>query len=101
MGVFVIAGGHAAPLFEPADAPFNGVARRVPFRVVGLGRGAPVPDRNDGLDALLRLPRAEGVSVLGPVVDQAGQRRSPGFHQSLGLGAVVALAARQRRGRPR
>ena len=25
--VFVVAGGHAAPLFEPADAPFHGLAR--------------------------------------------------------------------------
>ena len=37
--VLVIAGGHAAPVFEPIGAPFPGVARLVPFRVVGLGAG--------------------------------------------------------------
>ena len=31
--VLVVAGGHAAP----TDAPFHGVARRVPFRSMGLG----------------------------------------------------------------
>ena len=95
MGVFVIAGGHAAPLFEPADAPFDGVARLVPFRVVGLGVRAPLPGRNDGLGAPLRQPRAEAVAVIGPVGHQAGPRRvRPGFHQGPSLGAVVARAAR-------
>ena len=55
----------------------------------------PAPGRNDGLDAPLRQPCAEGVAVIGPVRDQAGQGRvRPGFHQGLGLSAVVALAAR-------
>ena len=51
--------------------------------------------REYGLDALLRQPRAEGVAVLDPVGNQAGQRRiRPGSHQGPGLGAVAALAAR-------
>ena len=88
--VFII----AAPAFEPAEIPCYGVARWVPFRG-GAGVRAPVPGRNDGLDAPLRPPRAEGVAVVGPVGDQAGQRRvRPGFHQGPGLSAVVALAAR-------
>ena len=37
MRVQVIARGHAPPALEPAEAPFHGVARRVPFRVVRLG----------------------------------------------------------------
>ena len=37
MCIFVVAGSHAAPVLEPADAPFHGVARLVPFRGVGLG----------------------------------------------------------------
>ena len=93
--VWVIAGGYAAPAFEPADAPFNGVARRVRYRSgSGLGVRAPLPGGNDGLGAPLRPPRAEGVAVIGPVGHQAGQRRvRPGFHQGLSLGAVVVLAA--------
>ena len=76
MRVFVVAGGHAAPPLEPAEALFHSVAR-----VVGRGIRAPVPGRNDGLNALLLQPRAEGVAVLGPVSDQAGPRRvRPGFH---------------------
>ena len=67
MGVFVIAGGHTAPLFEPAEAPFDGVTRLVPFRVVRLGVRAPLPGRNDGLGAPLRPPRAEVVAILGRV----------------------------------
>ena len=51
--------------------------------------------RNDGLDAPLRPPGAEAVTVIGPVCDQAGQGRvGPVFHQGLGLGAVGARAAR-------
>ncbi len=88
--------GHAPPPLEPAEAPFNGIARLVPFGVVGPGVRAPLPGGNDGLDALLLQPGAEGVAVIGPVGDQAGQGRArPGFPQGLGLGAVVALAARQ------
>ena len=41
MGVFVVAGGHAPPLLEPAEALFHGIARLVSFRVVGLGIRAP------------------------------------------------------------
>ena len=41
--VLVVAGGHAAPWFEAAEAPCHGLARRVPFRVVGLGVQAPAP----------------------------------------------------------
>ena len=67
--VWVIAGGHAAPALEPDKAPCHGVARRVPFRIVGPGVRAPLPGRNDGLDA---LPRAAGVAVIGRVGDQAG-----------------------------
>ena len=78
-----------------AEAPFHGLERLVSFRVVGLGVHAPLPGRNNGLDALLLPPGAEGVAVIGPVGDQAGQRRvRPGFHQGPGLGAVVALAPR-------
>ena len=58
----VIAGGHAAPWFEPAEAPFDGVARRVPFRVAGPGVRAPLPGRKDGLGAPWRPPRAEAVA---------------------------------------
>ena len=53
MRVLVVAGGHAAPAFGPADAPFNDVARLVPFRVAGLEVGAPL-GRNDGLGTSLR-----------------------------------------------
>ena len=98
MSVFVVAGGHAPPPLEPAEAPFHGLARLVSFRVVGLGIRAPLPGRNDGLDALLLQPRAEGITVIGPVGDQAGQRRVRlGFHQGPGLGAVVALPPVTRR----
>ena len=79
---------------SPAEAPFHGIARLVPFGIVRLGVRAPLPGGNDGLEALRLSPRAKGVAVIGPVGDQAGPRRRarPGFHQS--LGAVVALAAR-------
>ena len=94
MRVLIIAGSHAPPPFETAEAPFHGVARRVPFRVAGLGF-VPLPGRNDRLNALLLSPGAEGVAVIGPVGDQAGPRRvRPGFYPGPGLGAVVALAAR-------
>ena len=74
-------------MFEPA---LHGVARLVPFRVVGLGVRAPVLGRNDYLDALPRELGAEGVAAIGPVGNQAGQRRvRPRFHQGPGLGAVV------------
>ena len=63
------------------------------YRSGGLGVHAPLPGRNNGLDALLLPLGAEGVAVIGPVGDQAGQRRVRlGFHQGPGLGAVVALA---------
>ncbi len=82
--VFII----AAPAFESAEAPFHGVARRVPFRVVGLR--APGPGRKDGLNAT-----REDVAFIGPVGAQAGLRRvRPSFHQDPGLRAVVTLAAR-------
>ncbi len=80
----------------------SGVARRVPFRGVGLGVQTPAPGRKDGLNVPLRWPDASGVIVIGPIRDQAGQRRAdPGLGQ--GLGAVVARAARQAQtqGRPR
>ena len=78
-----------------AEVPFHGLARLVSFRVVGLGVHAPLPGRNNGLDALLLPLGAEGVAVIGPVGDQAGQRRvRPGFHQGPGLGAVVVLVPR-------
>ena len=94
MGVWGVAGGHAPPVLEPAEAPFHGLARRVPFRVVGLGVQAPAPGRKDGLDVPLRPPGAEGVAVIGPVRNQAGQGRAdPGLDP--GLGAGVARAARQ------
>ena len=51
MCVFVATGGHAPPVFEPADTAFYGVARLVPFRGVELGFWVPAPDRNDGLEA--------------------------------------------------
>ena len=60
MGVWGVAGGHAPPVREPAEAP---------FRVVGLGVRAPLPGGKDGLEARLRPPRAEGVAVIGPVGD--------------------------------
>ena len=53
-----------------------------------------VPGRKDGLEALLRQLGAEGVTVLGPVGDQAGPRRvRPRCHQGPGLSAVAALTA--------
>lgn len=45
-------GGHAPPAFEPAGAPFHGVARLLSFRVVGLGVRAPGSGGHDGLNAL-------------------------------------------------
>ena len=94
MYVFIVASGHAPPPFEPADAPFHGVARLVPFRFVRLGVQASVPGRKDGFDAPLREPGAEGVAVIGPVRDQAGQGRAgSGLSQGPGLDTVVALAA--------
>ena len=68
--------GHAPPPFEPADAPFHGVARRVPFRVMRLGVRAPAPDRDDSLQTPLREPSAESVAVIGPIRDQTGQGRA-------------------------
>ena len=62
MGVFVVAGGHASPPLEPAEAAFHRVARRVRLRGVGLGVRAPLPGRNDGLGAPLCQPRVEGAS---------------------------------------
>ena len=89
-----VASGHAPPPFEPADAPFYGVARLVPFRVVRLEVQASVPGRKDGCDVPLREPGAEGVAAIGPVRDQAGQGRAgSGFPQGPGLDTVVALAA--------
>lgn len=41
MGVWIVAGGHAPLLLEPAEAAFNRVARRV--RLWGAGWGIPVP----------------------------------------------------------
>lgn len=64
MRIFVIAGSHASPAFKPANAP-----------VMGIEVHAPAPDGNDGLDALLRQPDAQGVDVTGLVCDQTGQRR--------------------------
>ena len=64
MCVLVVAGGHAPPVLEPADTPFHGVARPVPFRVVGPGVHAPLPGGHDGLNAPPRPPRAQGVAVL-------------------------------------
>ena len=63
MGVFVVAGGHASPPLEPAEAAFHRVARRVRLRVARLGIQTPGPGRNDGLDAPLRQPSAEGIHV--------------------------------------
>ena len=81
------------PLLEPTEAPFHGVARRVPFRGVGLGAREPGPGRNDGLAVLLCQLGAEDVAVIGSVRDQAGQGRvGLGFHPGPDLGAVVALA---------
>ena len=76
MCVLIVAGGHAPPVREPAEAPFHRLARRVPFRVVGLGVRAPLPGGSDGLEVPLREPGAEGVAILGPIRDQAGQGRA-------------------------
>lgn len=96
MCVWGAAGGHALPVLEPADAPFHRVARRVPCRVVGLGVQTPAPGRQDSLNAPLRQLGAEGVAVVGPIRDQAGQGRAdPSLDLNPGLGAVVALVARQ------
>lgn len=100
MGVWAIADGHAPPAFEPVEVPFHDIARWVPFRVVGLGVCAPGPGRNDGLDA---LPRPPGVSVIGPVRDQARPRRvRPGFHRIRAwvLSRCWSPDTRRCRGRP-
>ena len=76
MGVFVIAGGHAPPPLEPAEAPFHGIARLIPFRVVGPGVRAPLPGRNDGFDALLFPPRAEGIAVIARSAIRQGSSES-------------------------
>ena len=90
MCAFVVAGSHASPVLEPADAPFHGVACRVRFRGVRLGVQTSVPSRNDGLKAPLRQLDAEGVAVIGPIRDQAGQGRAdPSLDQGPGLGAVI------------
>ena len=87
MRVRVIARGHARPAFESANAPFHGVARRVPFRGVGLEVRVPDPGRNDGHHALPRQLGAQGVDVIGPVRDQAGPRRvRPSSRQGPSLG---------------
>ena len=79
--VLVVAGGHAAPWFEAAEAPCHGLARRVPFRVVGLGVQAPAPGGKDGLHIPWRPLGTEAVAVISPVRDQAGQGRvGPGFY---------------------
>ena len=93
MRVWGIAGRHAPPPLEPAEAPFPGVARRIPFRVVGPRVRAPDPGRNGGLGVLPRPSRAEGVAIIGPIRDQAGPRRIR-FHPGPDLGVVVARAAR-------
>ena len=80
--------GRTLSCSRPSPVLFHGLARRVPFRVAGLGVRAPAPGRNGGLDVPLRLPGAATVAVLGPVRDQAGQGRvGPGFPQGPGLGA--------------
>ena len=79
MCVFVVVGGHAPPVLEPAEAPFHSVARLVSFRGVGLGVQTPVPGRKDGLDALLFQPSAESVAVVGPVGDQGQGRAGSGL----------------------
>ena len=44
MGVLVVAGGHAPPVLEPANAALHGIARRVPFRVMtDAANPAPAP----------------------------------------------------------
>ena len=50
----------------------------------------------------VRQPGAEGIAVIGPSRDQAGQRRAgPGFDPGPGLGAVKARAARHAQGQGR
>lgn len=63
----------------------------------------PGPDRNDGLNALPRPLRAEGIAVIGPGRDQTGLGRvGPSRDQDSASGAVVALVARpaQEQGQP-
>ena len=96
MRVFVIAVATRRQRLSQPN-PFHGVARLVPFRVVELGVRAPGPGpgRNDDLEALPRPPRVAGVAVLGPICDQAGQRRvRPGCPQGPDLGVVGARAVR-------
>ena len=73
MGILIVAGGHAPPVLEPAEAPFHGVTRFVRFLVVELGVPASTLGRNDGLDGLWCQLGAEGVAVIGPVRDQVGR----------------------------
>ena len=76
MRVRIIAGGRVPPAWEPAGDPVPGAARRVPFRVAGLGVRAPASGRKDGLDVPRPPPGAAGVAVMGPVRKQAGQGRA-------------------------
>ena len=95
MCVLVVAGGHALPPLEPAEVPFHRVACLVSLRVVGLGFR-----RRAGLAGRPRCPVAPATR---------GRRRRPGPSPRSGrsgacrskpqprpgLGAVMALAARQ------
>ena len=71
--VWAVAGSHAAPVFELAEAPCPGVARRGTFRVAGLGVRAPASGRKDSLDVPLRPPGAEGVAIMGPTAIGQGR----------------------------
>ena len=68
------AGGHAPPVLEPAEAPFPGVARRVPFRGVGLAHAGPAGQPQRPVAPARRgRPRCHR---LGPRSGRAGARRS-------------------------
>ena len=69
-----LAGLSSTLVLEPAEAACRGAGCRVPFRGVRLGMRAPGPRRHDGPKPPLRQSGAEGVDVIGPVRDQAGQQ---------------------------
>ena len=64
------------------------MARRIPCRGRGLGVHALTLDGHDGLDALLRPPRAQGVAVIGPVLGAVGTRGAR-YAQAQGTAASI------------
>jgi len=95
-GVFVVAGGDAAPLLEPVEAAFDGVAV-----AVGLGvEGGWAPAGGAFALAVGDLVAAFGDGVLDPSFPQVGSRAGVGVglvrQQALVAGEPVGVGAQQR-----